>query len=110
MDFFISKAIANSNSFTQKNSYPLIIMLLVFGVIFYFMIFRPQQKRVKEHKKLIDSISKGDEVLMSSGIIGKVMKIKENGYIILLLNNSNEIIIKRDFIAAVLPKGTIKSI
>lgn len=110
MYFLISEAVANTTGFNQKNSYPLIIMLLIFGFIFYFMILRPQQKRVKEHKKLIDSISKGDEVLMSSGIIGQVVNIKNNGYIILSLNNSNEIIIKRDFITAILPKGTIKSI
>lgn len=45
----------------------LILMLVVFGLIFYFMILRPQQKRTKEHKKLMDSIAKGDEVLTNGG-------------------------------------------
>lgn len=110
MYLFMSKAFSATNNLPQKSSYPLIIMLIVFGLIFYFMVLRPQQKRVKEHKKLINSISKGDEILMSSGIIGKVNKVKENGYVTLILNEKNEIIIKRDFIAAILPKGTIKSI
>lgn len=110
MSLFISQAFSATNNLPQKSSYPLIIMLIVFGLIFYFMVLRPQQKRVKEHKNLINSISKGDEILMSSGIVGRVNKVKENGYIILLLNDKNEVIIKRDFIAAILPKGTIKSI
>lgn len=110
MYLFISNAFSASNNLSQKNSYPLIIMLVVFGLIFYFMVLRPQQKRVKEHKKLINSISKGDEILMSSGFIGRINKVKENGYVVLLLNDKNEVIIKRDFIAAILPKGTIKSI
>ena len=50
----------------------LILMLVVFGLIFYFMILRPQQKRTKEHKKLMDSIAKGDEVLTNGGLVGRV--------------------------------------
>ncbi|WP_298775640.1 preprotein translocase subunit YajC [uncultured Shewanella sp.] len=89
----------------------LVIMLVIFGLIFYFMIFRPQSKRVKEHKSLMGSLSKGDEVLTSGGILGKIAKIsEENDYVLLALNDTNEITIKKDYIAAVLPKGSIKSL
>lgn len=89
----------------------LVIMLVIFGLIFYFMIFRPQSKRVKEHKSLMSSLSKGDEVLTSGGILGKIAKISdENDYVLLALNDTNEITIKKDYIAAVLPKGSIKSL
>ncbi|MFP3335789.1 preprotein translocase subunit YajC, partial [Pseudomonas sp. SIMBA_064] len=81
---------------------------VVFGLIFYFMILRPQQKRAKEHKKLMDSISKGDEVLTSGGLVGRVTKVSDTGYVAIALNDTNEVVIKRDFVAAVLPKGTIK--
>jgi len=89
----------------------LIFMLVMFGLIFYFMIFRPQSKRVKEHKNLMASISKGDEVLTSGGILGKVTKIgEESDYVLLAINDNNQITIKKDYIAAVLPKGSIQSL
>jgi preprotein translocase subunit YajC len=75
------------------------------------MIFRPQSKRVKEHKNLMASISKGDEVLTSGGILGKVTKIgEESDYVLLAINDNNQITIKKDYIAAVLPKGSIQSL
>jgi preprotein translocase subunit YajC len=85
-------------------------MLVVFGLIFYFMILRPQQKRTKEHKKLMDSIAKGDEVLTTGGLVGRVAKVADTGYISIALNDTTEVVIKRDFVAAVLPKGTMKAL
>ncbi|MGP1947315.1 MAG: preprotein translocase subunit YajC [Arsenophonus sp. NC-PG7-MAG3] len=110
MSLFISETIASTGEQPQENPYSLIIMVVVFGLIFYFMILRPQQKRAKEHKRLIDSISKGDEILTTSGLIGRVTKVSETGYVIIALNDTNDVTIKRDFIAAILPKGTMKSI
>ena len=62
MSFFISDAVAATGAPAQGSPMSLILMLVVFGLIFYFMILRPQQKRTKEHKKLMDSIAKGVEV------------------------------------------------
>ena len=61
MSFFISDAVAATGAPAQGSPMSLILMLVVFGLIFYFMILRPQQKRTKEHKKLMDSIAKGDD-------------------------------------------------
>ena len=94
MSFFISDAVAATGAPAQGSPMSLILMLVVFGLIFYFMILRPQQKRTKEHKKLMDSIAKGDEVLTNGGLVGRVTKV----------------VIKRDFVAAVLPKGTMKAL
>jgi len=88
----------------------MVIMLVVFGLIFYFMILRPQQKRSKEHKKLMDSITKGDEVLTNGGLVGRISKVSETGYVVIALNDTTEVVIKRDFVAAVLPKGTMKAL
>lgn len=111
MDFFISKAYADAaGGSADANPYFLPIMLVVFGLFFYFMIMRPQQKRAKAHRTLMSSISKGDEVLTNGGLIGRVSKVSESGYISLELNENNEVVIKRDFITAVLPKGTMKSL
>ena len=100
MSFFISDAVAATGAPAQGSPMSLILMLVVFGLIFYFMILRPQQKRTKEHKKLMDSIAKGDEVLTNGGLVGRVTKVAENGYIAIALNDTTEVVIKRDFVAA----------
>ncbi|HBD3813900.1 TPA: preprotein translocase subunit YajC, partial [Escherichia coli] len=56
------------------------------------------------------SIAKGDEVLTNGGLVGRVTKVAENGYIAIALNDTTEVVIKRDFVAAVLPKGTMKAL
>jgi len=91
--------------------FEMLIMLGMFAVIFYFMIYRPQSKRVKEHKNLMASMAKGDEVLTSGGLVGRITKIADdNDYVSIALNENNEIVLKKDFITAVLPKGTLKSL
>ncbi|EKT53550.1 preprotein translocase subunit YajC [Providencia sneebia] len=110
MSFFISEAAASAGAPAQGSPYTMVIMLVVFALIFYFMILRPQQKRAKEHRKLMESISKGDEVLTTGGLIGRVIKVSETGYVVLELSETTEVTIKRDFVAAVLPKGTMKAI
>ncbi|UBX47599.1 preprotein translocase subunit YajC [Providencia alcalifaciens] len=110
MSFLISEAAASAGAPAQGSPYSLIIMLVVFALIFYFMILRPQQKRAKDHRKLMESIAKGDEVLTTGGLIGRVTKVSETGYVVLELSENTEVTIKRDFVAAVLPKGTMKAI
>lgn len=89
----------------------MIIMLAVFGLIFYFMIYRPQAKRAKDHRNLMSSLAKGDEVLTSGGLVGKIAKVSaDSEYIVLSLNDQTQVTIKRDFVSAVLPKGSIQSL
>ena len=109
---FISAAHAAGEAVPQQGgTLQLFIMLGVFAVIFYFMIYRPQAKRVKEHKTLMSSMGKGDEVLTSGGLVGRISKISaENDFIVISLNNTSEVTIKKDFVTAVLPKGTIQSL
>ncbi|HAD40991.1 MAG TPA: preprotein translocase subunit YajC [Plesiomonas shigelloides] len=112
MSLFISDAYAAAGAPAQgSNPYQLIFMLVIFGLIFYFMIYRPQAKRTKEHRNLMESISKGDEVLTNGGLIGRVTKTSaESGYLVIALNDTTEVTIKKDFVTAVLPKGTMKSL
>ncbi|MCL1077007.1 preprotein translocase subunit YajC [Parashewanella spongiae] len=108
---FISNAYAAPAGVPGGETMQMVFMLVIFGLIFYFMIFRPQSKRVKEHKNLMESISKGDEVLTNGGILGKIAKISDDSdYAVLSLNDSTQITIKKDYIAAVLPKGSIQSL
>jgi len=80
-----------------------------FVVIFYFLIWRPQSKRAKEQKSLIDSISIGDEVMTNGGILGKVTKLDDH-YVALQVADNVTLKMQKSSVAAVLPKGTIKSI
>ncbi|EKO3686964.1 preprotein translocase subunit YajC [Vibrio metschnikovii] len=107
----ISVAHAAGEGASQGGGFEMLIMLGMFAVIFYFMIYRPQSKRVKEHKSLMASMAKGDEVLTSGGLVGRITKIaNDNDFISVELNNNNEVVIKKDFVSAVLPKGTLKSL
>ncbi len=88
------------------------IDLLFIGMIvlvFYFIIWRPQSKRAKEHRELVSSLSKGDEVVTNGGIIGKVHKVDEQFLVVEVANNVH-LKLQKGAVAAALPKGTIKSI
>ena len=95
----------------QGSPMSMLFIFIIFGLIFYFMIYRPQAKRNKEHKKLMSELTKGTEVLTAGGIIGKTTKVPEKGDVIVIaLNDKTEITINRNYIAAVLPKGTIETL
>lgn len=86
----------------------LIMIVLMFGVL-YFLMIRPQMKRAKEHKSMLDALQKGDEVVTSGGVLGRITKIGEN-YVSVEIANNIEIQVQRPAIQLVLPKGTIKNI
>lgn len=109
MDFFISDAMAAGEAAPQGGGLQLILMIGLFFGIMYFMIIRPQSKRAKEHASLIDSLGKGDEVVTSGGVLGKVVKLGEN-FIELKVSETSNIKIQRHAITSVMPKGTMKEI
>ncbi|MDG2959092.1 preprotein translocase subunit YajC [Exercitatus varius] len=95
----------------QGSPMSMLMIFVIFGLIFYFMIYRPQAKRNKEHKNLMASLSKGTEVLTAGGVVGKISKITEgSNQIVIQLNADTEITIHRNYIAAVLPKGSVKTL
>ena len=112
MSFFISNAYAQSAPAGQQGGgMELLVMLGVFGLIFYFMLYRPQAKRVKDHKNLVSSLAKGDEVLTQGGLVGKITKVSEDkDFIEISINEGNNIVVQKSAITAVLPKGTMKNI
>ncbi|MEO4047613.1 preprotein translocase subunit YajC [Pseudomonas sp. CAU 1711] len=85
------------------------VFLIGFLVIFYLMIWRPQAKRAKEHKNLLGSLQKGDEVVTSGGIVGKVNKVTDD-FVVVEIADNVELKFQKQAIAATLPKGTLKSI
>lgn len=111
MDFFISSAHAQSAGGQPGGEFGMLIMLGIFGLIFYFMLYRPQAKRVKEHKNLVSSLSKGDEILTQGGLVGKIVKVADdNDFVEVSLNENNNIVVQKSAVSAVLPKGTMKSL
>lgn len=84
---------------------PLILMF----VVLWFLMIRPQMKRAKEHKALLEGLQKNDEVLTQGGIVGKVVSISD-AYVTVEVATNTQIIVQKQAIGAVLPKGTIKSI
>ncbi|MDP5136120.1 preprotein translocase subunit YajC [Rheinheimera baltica] len=113
MSLFISDAYAQAapTGAAQGGGWDLIIMLVAFGLIFYFLIYRPQAKRVKEHRNLMSALGKGDEVLTQGGLVGRISKIAEDkDYVVIALNDSTEVTVQKAAISAVLPKGTLKSL
>jgi len=82
---------------------PLVLMF----VVLYFVMIRPQMKRQKEHKALIDALAKGDEVVTAGGMLGKVSKLGET-YVHVEISNGVEVQVQRSSVVQVLPKGTLK--
>jgi preprotein translocase subunit YajC len=111
MSLFINEAHAAVGAPAGADGTSMLIMLAVFGLVFYFMIYRPQAKRVKEHKGLMSDLSKGDEVLTQGGIVGKIVKVSdEKDFIIVSVAEGTEVVLQKSAINAVLPKGTMKSL
>jgi preprotein translocase subunit YajC len=85
------------------------LMMGLMMVALYFIFIRPQMKRAKEHRTMIDALQKGDEVVTSGGFLGRISRINEN-YVTLEIAERVEIQVQRPAIQLVLPKGTIKNI
>ena len=81
--------------------------ILLMFVVLYFVMIRPQMKRQKEHKTMVDALAKGDEVVTSGGLLGKITKIGES-FIGVEIANGVEIQVQRAAVVQVLPKGTVK--
>lgn len=115
LNFFISDASAdvpvtaaanpsNANSFSS-----MMVVMGLFVFFIYFTVWRPQSKRAKEIRDLLGSLAKGDEVVTTGGVIGKIAKLADS-YVVLSIADNVDIAIQKSSIANVLPKGTLKSI
>ena len=110
MSLFIASAHAQAEGAPPGGGELFQILFLVgMFALFYFIAIRPQRKRQKEHAAMVGALSKGDEVVTSSGILGKVTSLDDN-YMSLNVANNVEMKFQRIHVHAVLPKGTLKSI
>jgi preprotein translocase subunit YajC len=84
---------------------PLILMF----VVMYFLMIRPQQKRQKELRTMMDALAKGDEVITSGGMLGRVVRVTET-YVTVEVAAGTEVVVQKNAVTALLPKGTLKSL
>lgn len=105
---FISSAFAQTaaGGDLQSSLMGMLPLVLMF-VVLYFVMIRPQMKKAKEHKAMIEALAKGDEVATAGGLLGKVVKLGE-GLISLEVANGVEVQIQRSAVIQVLPKGSLK--
>jgi len=111
MSFFISNAWAAAPAAAQtpQGMIESLLPLAVIFVIFYFLLIRPQAKRAKDHKKMVEALSKGDEVVTSGGVLGKVTALGEN-FVEVEVAENTRVKVQRQMISTLMPKGTIKSL
>jgi preprotein translocase subunit YajC len=117
MSFFISDAIAEAGAETAgavatsaaQQPDPLASLILPIGlvVLFYFFLIRPQSKRQKEHRKMVNELQKGEEVVTSGGILGKITSVNEN-FVSLEIAKGMTITIQKHAVQSIMPKGTYK--
>jgi preprotein translocase subunit YajC len=107
---FISEAFAQTApaaSGGAESSLLSLLPLVLMFVVLYFIMIRPQMKRQKEHKAMVEAIGKGDEVVIGGGVLGRVAKVGES-YLHVEVANGVELQVQRASVVQVLPKGTFK--
>ena len=113
--FFISDALAQTAPAAQggEGAWTSIIFMVLIFAVFYFLLIRPQVKRQKEHKALVEGLNKGDEVMTAGGIIGKITELTDQ-YVTLQVaavdGKPVELAMQRSAVQTLLPKGTMKSL
>lgn len=113
MSFFISDAMAEAAPAAAGAQQPgmleALFPFIILFIVFYFLLIRPQSKRAKEHKKMVEALAKGDEVLTQGGIYGKVTEVADEAITVEVADN---VLLKlqRAAVTSVLPKGTIKTL
>jgi preprotein translocase subunit YajC len=107
IDFLIGAAqAADGAQPTTEQNMMSILMLVVLFAVFYFLLIRPQQKRVKEHKAMTETLKKGDEVVTFGGVLGRVTELGD-AFIDVEVSNNVIVKVQKQSIASVMPKGTI---
>ena len=107
MNFLITDAWAQGSTGIGGSGIELFIMIGVFFLIMYLLIIRPQNKRNKAHKSMLTALSKGDEIVTTGGILGKVSGISEN-FVALEIQDQVIVKIQKQAIASIMPKGTMR--
>lgn len=109
MSFFISDALAAAAPAQGQPDLMSFLPLVLIFVVFYFLLIRPQTKRAKEHKKMVEGLAKGDEVVTTGGLLGRITDVGEN-FVQLKVTDNVEVKVQRHAVASLMPKGTTKEL
>ena len=111
MSFFISDALAQEAAGAAQQGDPLLSLLFPIGlvVILYFLMIRPQVKRQKEHKKMVEALAKGDEIVTAGGIAGRIIDLGDN-FALVEVAEGVQVKMRRVAVESVLPKGSLKEL
>lgn len=108
MSFFISDAMAEGAAAAQAEpGFMGFLPLILIFVLFYFLLIRPQAKRAKEHKQMVQSLGKGDEVVSNGGLLGRISDL-DDSFITMEIADGVNVKIQRQSVMTLVPKGTIK--
>jgi preprotein translocase subunit YajC len=106
MDFFIASAYAQDAA--PQGGLLSFLPLIVIFIVFYFLLIRPQTKRAKEHRQLVEKLAAGDEVVTNGGLLGKITHVGDS-FVTLELADNLKIKLQKHAVASVVPKGTMKT-
>ena len=110
LDFLIPAAHAQAvGAPAAPNMFLQLVPLILLFVVFWFLLIRPQMKRQKEHRLLVEKLAKGDEVVTNGGIAGRIEEVGES-FITVEIAEGTKVKVQRGSISAVLPKGSLKSL
>ena len=94
---------------TQSDTLLTFLPMIAIFVVFYFLLIRPQQKKQKEARAMLDALEKGNEVVTAGGVLGRIVKIDEQ-YVTVEVAQNVQLVVQRGAISQLLPKGTIKGL
>ena len=106
----ISSAYAQaSGAASQSDTLLTFLPMIAIFVVFYFLLIRPQQKKQKEARAMLDALEKGNEVVTAGGVLGRIVKLDEQ-YVTVEVAPNTQMVVQRGAISQLLPKGTIKAL
>jgi len=108
MNSLIPPALAQGVAPAAGSQIPFILLMVAIFVMFYFVLFRPQQKKQKEHQTLISKLAAGDEVVTTGGLLGKITEVGDS-FVTLEVADGVRIKVQKFQVGALMPKGTLKS-
>lgn len=106
---FISNAYAQAAAGGVEGGLMSFLPIILMFVVLYFLMIRPQMKRQKEQKAMMEALAKGDEVVTAGGMLGRITKVTE-AYVTLEVADGTEIVVQKAAVSTLLPKGTLKSL
>jgi preprotein translocase subunit YajC len=105
----ISPAYAQAAGASQGDLLTTMLPMIAIFVVFYFLLIRPQQKKAKEHRAMLEALEKGNEIVTAGGMVGRITRLHDP-YVTLEIAPGTEVTVQRQAVTQLLPKGTLKSL